>query len=247
MAHFIDRRLNGKNKSAVNRQRFIRRYREQLKKAVSDAVTGRSIQDIEQGQNVSIPSKDISEPQFHQGKGGHRDMVHPGNDRFVQGDKVDRPAGSGSGSAGSGDASDQGEGEDEFVFEISKDEYLDLLFDDLELPNLQANQVTRMVEMKTHRAGFTANGVPANINIVRSLQNSLARRIALQAGKKRSLKELEQEYSELQAQKADPATLALLEAEISELKKRIKAVPFIDTFDLRYNNYVKRPEPSSRQ
>ena len=246
MAHFIDRRLNGKNKSAVNRQRFIRRYREQLKKAVSDAVTGRSIQDIEQGQNVSIPSKDISEPQFHQGKGGHRDMVHPGNDRFVQGDKVDRPAGSGSGSAGSGDASDQGDGEDEFVFEISKDEYLDLLFDDLELPNLQANQVTRMVEMKTHRAGFTANGVPANINIVRSLQNSLARRIALQAGKKRSLKELEQEYSELQAQKADPATLALLEAEISELKKRIKAVPFIDTFDLRYNNYVKRPEPSSQ-
>ena len=246
MAHFIDRRLNGKNKSAVNRQRFIRRYREQLKKAVSDAVTGRSIQDIEQGQNVSIPSKDISEPQFHQGKGGHRDMVHPGNDRFVQGDKVDRPAGSGSGSAGSGDASDQGEGEDEFVFEISKDEYLDLLFDDLELPNLQANQVTRMVEMKTHRAGFTANGVPANINIVRSLQNSLARRIALQAGKKRSLKELEQEHNELQAQKADPATLALLEAEISELKKRIKAVPFIDTFDLRYNNYVKRPEPSSQ-
>ena len=29
MAHFIDRRLNGKNKSAVNRQRFIRRYKKQ--------------------------------------------------------------------------------------------------------------------------------------------------------------------------------------------------------------------------
>lgn len=247
MAHFIDRRLNGKNKSAVNRQRFIRRYREQIKKAVSDAVTERSIQDIDQGQSVSIPAKDISEPQFHQGKGGHREMVHPGNDRFVQGDSVDRPqGGQGAGGAGKGDASDQGEGEDEFVFDISKDEYLELLFDDLELPNLQPNQVSRMVEMKTHRAGFTANGVPANINIVRSLQNSLARRIALQAGKKRSLKELEQEYAGLQAQKADPATLALLEAQISELKKRIKAVPFIDNFDLRYNNYIKRPEPSSQ-
>jgi serine protein kinase len=35
MAHFIDRRLNGKNKSAVNRQRFIRRYKKQIKQAVS--------------------------------------------------------------------------------------------------------------------------------------------------------------------------------------------------------------------
>jgi uncharacterized sporulation protein YeaH/YhbH (DUF444 family) len=28
MSYVIDRRLNGKNKSTVNRQRFLRRYRE---------------------------------------------------------------------------------------------------------------------------------------------------------------------------------------------------------------------------
>lgn len=65
-----------------------------------------------------------------------------------------------------------------------------------------------MVEMKTRRAGFTANGVPANINIVRSLQTRRPAALPCRAGKKRSLKELEQEYTELQAQKADPATLA---------------------------------------
>jgi len=32
MTRIIDRRLNGKDKSAVNRQRFIRRYKEQIKK-----------------------------------------------------------------------------------------------------------------------------------------------------------------------------------------------------------------------
>ena len=47
MAHFIDRRLNGKNKSAVNRLRFIRRYKKQIKQAVSDAVSKRSIQDVD--------------------------------------------------------------------------------------------------------------------------------------------------------------------------------------------------------
>ena len=247
MVHFIDRRLNGKNKSAVNRQRFIRRYKSQIKKAVSDAVAKRSIQDIESGENIRIPTKDITEPTFHQGKGGHREMVHPGNDRFVTGEHIDRPeGGGGKGGSGSGDASDSGEGADEFTFEISKDEYLDLLFDDLELPNMEKNQITKLVETKNVRAGYTANGVPTNINIVRSLQNSLARRVALQTGKKRQLAELEEQLAALGNTEEDASERLLLEKEIAELKRRIEAVPFIDTFDLRFNNFVKRPVPSSQ-
>ncbi len=247
MVHFIDRRLNGKNKSAVNRQRFIRRYKSQIKKAVSDAVAKRSIQDIESGENIRIPTKDITEPTFHQGKGGHREMVHPGNDRFVTGEHIARPeGGGGKGGSGSGDASDNGEGADEFTFEISKDEYLDLLFDDLELPNMEKNQITKLVETKNVRAGYTANGVPTNINIVRSLQNSLARRVALQTGKKRQLAELEEQLAALGNTEEDASERLLLEKEIAELKRRIEAVPFIDTFDLRFNNFVKRPVPSSQ-
>ena len=247
MVHFIDRRLNGKNKSAVNRQRFIRRYKSQIKKAVSDAVAKRSIQDIESGENIRIPTKDITEPTFHQGKGGHREMVHPGNDRFVTGEHIDRPeGGGGKGGSGSGDASDSGEGADEFTFEISKDEYLDLLFDELELPNMEKNQITKLVETKNVRAGYTANGVPTNINIVRSLQNSLARRVALQTGKKRQLAELEEQLAALGNTEEDASERLLLEKEIAELKRRIEAVPFIDTFDLRFNNFVKRPVPSSQ-
>ncbi len=33
MTWFIDRRLNGKNKSAVNRQRFLRRYKAQIEQS----------------------------------------------------------------------------------------------------------------------------------------------------------------------------------------------------------------------
>ncbi|MGL5505474.1 MAG: YeaH/YhbH family protein, partial [Aeromonas veronii] len=248
MAHFIDRRLNGKNKSAVNRQRFIRRYKKQIKQAVSDAVSKRSIQDVDKGESISIPTKDIGEPHFHQGHGGKREMVHPGNDQFVSGDKIDRPKGGGGGQgSGEGQASNQGEGADDFVFQISKDEYLDLLFEDLELPRLQKTQLNQLMEVKTYRAGYTSNGVPANINVVRSLQNSLARRMALQAGKKRQLHELEDRLALLAT---DPnehfAEIALLEKEIRELKRRIDAVPFIDTFDLKFNNFVKRPVPSSQ-
>ncbi|HAS4297764.1 TPA: YeaH/YhbH family protein [Vibrio cholerae] len=194
MAQFIDRRLNGKNKSTVNRQRFLRRYKEQIKESVADAVNRRSITNTESGEDVSIPTRDIKEPMFHQGKGGVRERVHPGNDQFIRGDKIDRPkGGQGSGGSGEGEASADGEGSDDFVFQISKDEYLDILFEDLALPNLKKNQVNKITEWKTHRAGFQTSGVPSNISVVRSLQQSLARRTAMTAGKRRLMSELEEE------------------------------------------------------
>ncbi|MCS6179069.1 YeaH/YhbH family protein [Shewanella baltica] len=247
MANFIDRRLNAKGKSTVNRQRFINRYKQQIKKAVSDAVTRRSVTDVDTGEKISIPTRDISEPMFHQGKGGVRDRVHPGNDQFTRGDKIDRPPGGSGGGSGKGEASNSGEGDDDFVFEISKDEYLELLFEDLELPNLQKNRLNKLVEYQIYRAGFTNDGVPANINIVRSLRSSLARRIAMSASKKKLLKELEQELAELENIPGTKAELILdLKAQIEELKQKIARVPFIDTFDLRFNNYSKREIPSSQ-
>ncbi|MDP2571280.1 YeaH/YhbH family protein [Vibrio penaeicida] len=247
MAQFIDRRLNGKNKSTVNRQRFLRRHKEQIKESVADAVNRRSITNTETGEDISIPHKDIKEPIFHQGQGGVRERVHPGNDQFITGDKIERPKGGQGGGSGEGDASADGEGQDDFVFQISKDEYLDILFEDLELPNLQKNQINKITEWKTHRAGFQTAGIPANISVVRSLQQSLARRTALTAGKKRLLAELEKELERIESNEpAQPLEEKKLQEEIIELRQRIARVPFIDTFDLRFKNYEKRPIPSSQ-
>ena len=247
MTYFIDRRLNGKNKSAVNRQRFLRRYKSQIKQSIAEAINKRSVTDVDSGESVSIPNSDINEPMFHQGRGGLRHRVHPGNDHFVQNDRIERPQGGGGGGSGQGDASQDGEGEDEFSFQISKDEYLDLLFEDLALPNLKKNQHKQLNEYKTHRSGYTSNGVPANISVVRSLQNSLARRTAMTAGKKRELRELESTLSEVEI--SEPAQLLeeeRLRKEIAELRAKIAKTPFIDTFDLRYRNYERRAEPSSQ-
>ncbi|MFP1798543.1 YeaH/YhbH family protein [Lonsdalea quercina] len=245
MAYFIDRRLNGKNKSAVNRQRFLRRYKSQIKHSIADAINKRSVTDVDNGESITIPNSDISEPMFHQGRGGVRHRVHPGNDHFVQNDKIERPQGGGG--SGQGEASQDGEGQDDFVFQISKDEYLDLLFEDLALPNLKKTEHRQMTEYKNHRAGYTSNGVPANISVVRSLQNSLARRMAMTAGKRRELHALEEHLALLE--NSEPAQLLeeeRLRAEIAELRQRIARVPFIDTFDLRYKNFERRPEPSNQ-
>ena len=245
MAQLIDRRPNAKNKSTVNRQRFLRRYKTQIKKAISEQISERSITDIDKGESVSIPTRDISEPTFRSDKGGVREGIYPGNKDFVQGDKIKRPLNQGQEKGRR--ASDSGEGEDEFVFEISRDEYLDMLFDELELPNLQKNQFKKMTKSKTVRAGYTNDGVPTNINIVRSLRSALSRRMAMGAEPRRRLHELEAELQALQQEiGGDESRRLELQQDIEALRSRIRKIPFIDTFDLRFNNYVQRPEPTSQ-
>ena len=184
MSHLIDRRLNGKNKSAVNRQRFLRRYKKHIQKAVSEAVGKRSITDIEQGEKITIPNHDVSEPVLGHGTGGKRSVVHPGNKEFVAGDKVPRPSGGGGGS-GSGRASNSGEGMDEFAFQITQEEFLEFMFEDLVLPNLVKRQLAGTETFKFKRGGFSSVGIPNQINIVRSLRAAHARRIALGGPKRK--------------------------------------------------------------
>ncbi|MET0357373.1 MAG: YeaH/YhbH family protein [Cellvibrio sp.] len=248
MSYIIDRRLNAKHKSAVNRQRFLRRYREQIQKSVSDAVSSRSIKDIDKGGKVSIPTKDIGEPVIHHGNGGHNTRVLPGNKQFSTGDKVNRPEG-GAGGGGGKNASDSGEGEDDFSFTLSQEEFLDFMFDGLELPNLIKRQLSGVEEFKKVRGGIANEGQPGRINIVRSLRAANMRRIALTAGKRKRLLELEQQLIAIDQQDESKRDLVLRDeilAEMAKISQAIKRTPWLDTFDLKYNLQIKQPIPRSK-
>ena len=247
MVRIIDRRFDSKNKSAVNRQRFVRRFKQQIRRAVSDAIQGRSIRDLDNGESVSIPAKDLSEPHFQHGKGGIWEQVFPGNDQFSTGDQVKRPQSGGGGGGGGGKASKDGESEDDFVFQLSREEFLDIFFDDLALPNLVRTQLARVTDFKTQRAGFTSTGVPANINIVRSMRSALGRRLALGSPYSARLRELQQAVDEAIAiHGEDSDEVRQLRDELGRLRAKIDAIPFIDSFDLRYNNRVKIPLPTTQ-
>ena len=246
MSQLIDRRQNTGKKSTVNRQRFIRRYKNQIKRAVSDAVGKRSITEIDKAEQVIIPSKDISEPMFHRGKGGHVERILPGNDNFIAGDRIKRPDGGESGGSG-GNASNDGEGEDNFIFELTREEFLELYFEDLELPDLVKKELTKINAFKTVRAGVSASGIPNNINVLRSMKQATGRRVALSSPYKRQLKELEEELIRLLAEPdPDKSLIAKLQQDSEILKRKIQCVPFIDTIDLRYNNRVRIPAPSTQ-
>lgn len=219
MSIFIDRRLNDRRKSAVNRQRFMHRYKEHLRRAVSDIVGGRSIRDLERGGDVKIPIKDIAEPAFRHGVGGDREMVHPGNRTFAPKDRIPRPDEDGSGK-GQGNQAGEGEAMDGFVFTLSREEFMELFLDDLELPRLARTVFGDVRQIKTQHAGYTRTGSPRNLHIVRSLKQSLARRMA-----------------------AKSAGKAALDAPLPTRRGR---VPFIDEVDLRYRHRIKVPQPVSQ-
>ncbi len=247
MVRIIDRRFDSKKKSAVNRQRFVRRFKQQIRRAVSDAIDGRSIRDLDNGESVSIPTKDLSEPHFQNGKGGIWEQVFPGNDQFSSGDQIRRPQGGAGGSGGGGKAGNDGESEDDFVFQLSRDEFLDIFFDDLALPNLVRTQLARVTDFKSQRAGFTSSGVPANINIVRSMRGALGRRLALGSPYRARYRELQQELDEAIAEQGEDSDRSReLREELGKLRARIDAIPFIDSFDLRYNNRIRIPQPTTQ-
>ncbi len=259
LQQIIDRRLSGKNKSVGNRERFLRRHKEQIKEAVRRAIDGRGIRDVERGEDVTIPKKDLSEPVFHHAQGGVREVVHPGNREYLQGDRIERPpGGGGAGGSGQGQASDSGEGEDDFVFTLTKEEFMDAFFEDLALPHLIRTQLAEVPEYKTHRAGLTADGTPNNLHVVRSLRGSLGRRIALGTPKRAALAALLEELEALQAKptaddEAQPTTdearrtrIAELTEQIAVLRRRVENIPFLDPIDLRFRNRVRTPVPSAR-
>lgn len=237
----IDRRKNPGGKSSNNRQKFLKRSKEQIRKSIYDSLGKRKITGSGDDHDVVITRKGINEPQFgHDPQSGSRDIVLPGNEEYSEGDLLQKPK---SGQGGSGNqGSPDGEGQDDFSFALSNDEFVNILFEDLELPHMipKENRVVKKWEMS--RAGYTNEGNPAQLNLEKSMVNSLGRRIALQKPKLKKIHELEA----LLETEEDADKRLELEEEIKKLRIRARAVSFIDPVDLRYNNFTKIPKPSSK-
>ncbi|MCG5509166.1 YeaH/YhbH family protein [Ectothiorhodospira lacustris] len=246
MVNIVDRRLNPKDKSLANRQRFIGRARRQILDAVRDVSARRKVADIGQGgEEISIPADGLQEPGFRKGSGkGLRRHVVPGNKQYVAGDAIARPEG-GQGQGGRG-GSPQGEGEDVFQFTVSRDEFLDLFFENLELPDLVRTQLTKVEHQGLQRAGYSVSGSPSNLNLARTMRNSLSRRLALKRPRREETRVLDEEIDRLERSGKDPERLRALIKLREEQIVRAKRIPYIDPIDLRYNRFDPVPKPISQ-
>lgn len=243
--NIVDRRPNPKGKSLSNRQRFIARAKAELKAAVHDSLRRRKVSDVGSGEKVAIPTRGIGEPNFrHNRRTGKSDYVVPGNKQYVTGDEIPRPEG-GAGGGGS-EGSPDGEGEDSFEFTLSKEEFLDMFFEDLELPDLIKKTIKESTSTELSRAGFTPVGNPSNLSVSRTMRNSMARRISLKRPKQSDVEALEEELRQAEAEDPDGAEAVRLRLELEALMRRTKLIPYIDPIDVRYNRFERIPKPNSR-
>lgn len=241
--NIVDRRLNPRGKSLANRQRFLRRARKQILDAVRDA-SGRD--GITGGGNnrIRIKTDNLREPHFAPAaEGGERSHVVPGNKDYVVDDRIPRPpGGEGPGRGGSGD----GESEDAFQFVLSREEFIDLFLEDLELPDMLRKQLRETEGTTPRRAGYQTSGAASNLNLVRTMRNSLSRRIALKRPRPEEIAAREMELEALERSgEAEQATLARLTLELEQQRRRTRRVAFIDPVDVRYNRFENVPRPAS--
>lgn len=235
----VDRRGNDKGKSSENRQRLLKRIDSQIKRVLPDIIKQTNVKDILSSgkKEIKIPVKGISEPQFHYNhQSGNKKYVKPGNKQFSQGDTIEKPpSGDGKGTGGQQGSNDPSVSEDEFTISISRDEFLDYFFNELELPDLVKKHLNTLVDFKQKRAGFSSNGNPSRLNIVRSYKNALSRRMAAAIFFDKEIKKVEEKLTNplLSIEERDQ-----LIKELDRLQKMKLTVSFMEETDLQYNNFT---------
>jgi uncharacterized sporulation protein YeaH/YhbH (DUF444 family) len=244
----IDRRSNPHGKNLENRQRVLNRARGAVTKAARDAVDQGTLRETGQGETVTIPADVLHEPSFHTVfAGGDRHIVLSGNKVFSKGDRIPRPKdGGGGGGGGNGSGQGDGEAQDGFRFVLSRDEFLDLFFEDLELPDLVKSQVLATDAMSQARAGISVDGTPSQVDMSRTMRQSMARRIGLRRPKTPEVKALEEEVARLADTGEDAERLHMLRGELEIALRRLARVAWVDPIDMRYRRYTQVPKPTAR-
>ena len=181
----IDRRSIKSQDSIADRNRFIRRSKRQVKDYIDRVYARKSMREILDATEVVLPGKTLDEPEFtYDQESGARNIVRPGNKVFDVGDQIPKSRRGNSRGAPRG-ARGHEDSLDNFAFVLTKEEFLDIYFSDLELPDfvkeaLIDNLVTRVI-----RGGHTKYGPMPRLNLKKTFIKRIGRRLpALAAGKK---------------------------------------------------------------
>ena len=243
---FIDRRKAGSGKSSPNRQKLIRRIKTFIKSSQPQNVGagGVSGAKAKNASPVKVTGAALEEPWFAYGRDGEHTAIIIGNTEYDRGDKIKIPDEEDSApSAGPGD-----QGEDDFIVNVARDEFLDLFFEDCELPNLTNEKYTEKLDNKFQQAGFSTTGNPSQLSIIRTYKQSLGRRKALKGPYQEEKAELLKELAGLEETLSSNPLNAVANARHKEVVARLEEIAakfhFLDNFDksdIRYRKKEAKP------
>lgn len=172
MTIIIDRRNVKSSKNSSNRSRFIKRYKKYIKESLEKVMEKKSIEDSNEPVDVPI-DWDIKETDIGFDKEtGERECIISGNDEYEKGDCIDKES-------SENESGTNGEiGNDSFTITLTKEEFFDIYFYDMELPDFIKESMIDSVKDQYKRAGYIKDGIPSRIDILKTLQMSIARRIS---------------------------------------------------------------------
>ncbi|MCC6220957.1 MAG: sporulation protein YhbH [Deltaproteobacteria bacterium] len=163
------------DRSARDRQRHRQKIRNSIRDNIADIIAEESIIGHDRDKIIKVPIRSIKEYRFIYGE--NTPGVAQGNGDSKQGDVVQK------GGDGQPDASGEAgntPGVDAFETDITLDELVDIMFEDLELPDLQRKALKSIPSQREFkRRGYRKEGVRARLDKRRTARSRLRRKMAV--------------------------------------------------------------------
>ena len=170
------------DRSIEDRRRHRQLVEKSIKENLGDILSEESIVGESKNKKFKIPIKGIKEYQFVYGKNSKGVATGVGNEK--RGQKI----GSGENAPGQGNkGAGNSEGDDVYETEITLEELLDYIAEDLNLPNLDEKKYSEIInETSGKKKGYQTHGIRPRL----AKKKTVATKIARKQCKKRALSEL---------------------------------------------------------
>ncbi len=171
----------GHDRAAEDKRRHRELVEDSIKKNLVDILSEESIIGETKNKKIKIPIKGLKEYQFIYGK--NVPGVGSGDGSEKRGEVIGKEKiGKGNGTKGAGND----EGEDIYETEITIEEIMEYIFQDLKLPNLNKKKVSEIIsEGSRKKCGYQKSGIPPRLAKKRTVVEKLKRK----QGMKRALSE----------------------------------------------------------
>ncbi len=178
MAIFREYESGGRDRSAEDRRRHRQLLEESIKKNLGSIIAEESIIGKSKDKTVKIPVRGIKEYQFIYGD--NHEQVASGSGKEKRGDKIATGKGEQSGS-GSGEGAGNIEGEDYYETDVTLEELVQYLFEDLDLPFMERKKFSYILSDKSHkRRGIQRKGIPPRLAKKRSVVERIKRKKSME-------------------------------------------------------------------
>jgi len=167
----------GADRSSGDRQRHRRKVRAAIRDNIADLISEQSIIGQSKDKVIKIPLRGIKEYRFVYGQNNPR-AAQGGGDSKV-GDQVGEAGDEKGDKAGPGEAGDR-PGIDYYETDVSLGELIEIMFEDLELPDMERKALREVVAERTSKPkGHKHTGAPVQLDRRKTARTRIRRRLAM--------------------------------------------------------------------